>query len=362
MARSHVPTVHVAIDTGTDPAEHGRAHRAGTAAEPLPYGLAHLRDHGFEVTFLPRRRAGLATRVAAEAGRRATLDLNPWSLAEGARARRRADVVLAWEERVGLPVAAARRLGEPPCVTGVIWLTDRRAAAPRAWQRAVRTALRQCAAVFVLSSAQVAPLVEEWGVAPGRVHRIAFGVPVDFWGKGGPVASQPGLVVSAGNDWDRDHELTVRAVNEVRRRLPVRLELLTERPVPVPDAVGVRRRAGGAGEVRAAYHRAAFVVVSTRHNLHASGMTVALEAMAAGRAVVMSATPGMEDYVTDGVTGFLVPPGDLDALVARVETLAGDPPLAARMGAAGQAHVAARHDRARMVADLSGLLHAARGR
>lgn len=352
--------VHVVIDTGTDPAAHQQAYERGVAADRFPYGLHHLEDHGFSLTWLPRRRPGLLTRVAAEAGRRATLDLNPWSLAEGAGQRRRAAAVLAWEERVGLPVAAARRMGEPPCVTGVIWLTDRTADLPSAYRRAVTAGLGRAAGVFVLSSAQVAPLVERWGVDPARIRYVPFGVPAREWGKAEPAAQQPGLVVSAGNDWDRDHGLLVDAVNEARRRgLPLRLELLTERPVAVAAAAGVRRRAAGAEDVRSTYRRAAFVAVATRPNLHASGMTVVLEAMAGGRAVVASATPGMEDYVADGETGLLVPPGRRDALVDAMATLHRDPDLAARMGAAGRERVRARFTSERMAAALASMLRAA---
>ena len=167
-------------------------------------------------------------------------------------------------------------------------------------------------------------------------------------------------MVSAGNDWDRDHPLTVDAVAEVRRRgVPLRLELLTQRPITVPPAVGLRRQATGLADLRAAYRRASFVVVSTRPNLHASGMTVALEAMAAGRAVVATATPGMEGYLVDGETGFLVPPADRRALADRMALLAGDPGLAARLGAAGRAKVEREHRSSRMAADLAALLRAA---
>jgi glycosyltransferase involved in cell wall biosynthesis len=65
------------------------------------------------------------------------------------------------------------------------------------------------------------------------------------------------------------------------------------------------------------------------------GLT-ALEAQAAGCAVVASAAGGLADVVRHGETGLLVPPGDPDALAAAVGRLLGDAALRDRLGAAGQ--------------------------
>lgn len=69
--------------------------------------------------------------------------------------------------------------------------------------------------------------------------------------------------------------------------------------------------------------------------------TVALEAMAAGVAVVASNVGGLPDIVAHGESGLLVPPGDPQALRAALARLAGDPDLTRRMGAAGRERVAA---------------------
>jgi glycosyltransferase involved in cell wall biosynthesis len=66
---------------------------------------------------------------------------------------------------------------------------------------------------------------------------------------------------------------------------------------------------------------------------------VVLEAAAAGRPVIGSRFAGIPEAVSDGETGFLVPPGDETALAERITRLARDRGLARRMGTAGRALV-----------------------
>lgn len=66
---------------------------------------------------------------------------------------------------------------------------------------------------------------------------------------------------------------------------------------------------------------------------------VALEAGAAGKAVLASDVGGLRDIVLDGETGLLVGPGDDAALRAGLERLIGDPAERERMGAAARERV-----------------------
>jgi glycosyltransferase involved in cell wall biosynthesis len=106
--------------------------------------------------------------------------------------------------------------------------------------------------------------------------------------------------------------------------------------VPAPDAA-----------LPALYRRArVFVLPSVHRTVYGRqirisellGLTL-LEAMASGTPVVASDLGGIPEIVEDGVTGFLVPPGDVDALRDRLAYLLDRPRLAAEMGAAARARV-----------------------
>lgn len=76
---------------------------------------------------------------------------------------------------------------------------------------------------------------------------------------------------------------------------------------------------------------------------------VALEAMMAGAPVVASHSGGLAEIVRDGQTGFLVPPGDVDALAEALFRLLRDRQLSERFGQAGRELVLAEFSETRMV-------------
>jgi glycosyltransferase involved in cell wall biosynthesis len=81
----------------------------------------------------------------------------------------------------------------------------------------------------------------------------------------------------------------------------------------------------------------------------------AIEAMAAGRAVVASSTGGIPEVVAEGETGLLVPPGDAQALAGAVISLLHNPERRRRMGAAGRQRALASFSLARAVSCLEAL-------
>ncbi|MBV8921166.1 MAG: glycosyltransferase family 4 protein [Bradyrhizobium sp.] len=89
-------------------------------------------------------------------------------------------------------------------------------------------------------------------------------------------------------------------------------------------------------EVQRWYQRLTIYAFTSRNE--GFGLTL-IEAMAAGSALVAARAGAAELVVEDGVTGVLVPSGDVDALVAALEPLMCDPQAATAMGARARERV-----------------------
>jgi mannosyltransferase len=105
------------------------------------------------------------------------------------------------------------------------------------------------------------------------------------------------------------------------------------------EAAGLQSRITITGElaieeVQRWYQRLSIYAFTSRNE--GFGLTL-IEAMAAGAALVAARAGAAEFVVEDGVTGRLVPPGDVDALVAALEPLMRDPAAASAMGARARA-------------------------
>lgn len=79
------------------------------------------------------------------------------------------------------------------------------------------------------------------------------------------------------------------------------------------------------------------------------------ESMAYGKPVVATAFGGMPDFVAEGVTGFLVPVGNVPALVTALKALAVDPSLRKSMGEEGRRRYLERYTPQRITSAVEGV-------
>jgi glycosyltransferase involved in cell wall biosynthesis len=338
------------------PAEWEKDFAAGRVPEPAPYGLQRLADHDIEL--IARPKPGGLRRYVNGAGYK--VDLLHWGHAGDPRRRGQADISLCWDERTGIPVSLTGWPGASriPVVSGCIWVTDE--TKPR---RLHIEGLRRMQAVWVLSTAQI-PVLAEMGVPGERLHYVPMGISPDFYSPQ-DVPVMPHQVMCVGHDRHRDYPTLIGSV-AAAQRVPgladARLELVTPDPVDLPAEVGNRTLHLPSAELRRLYNASAVVALALHPNVHVSGVTAMLEAMACARPVVVTDTPGMAGYIEDGVTGRLVPPGDPQAMADAISALMLDPDAAAAMGEAARASVLKEFSTATLAINLAQLLHATAGR
>jgi len=290
--------------------------------------VEHLRAEGVKVEVvspLSFRHFGIAYGhgVVGNLRRRPWLSLFvPAMLVSFARAARRAtreaDVVHAHWLPSGLAAAAT---GRPFVVQ--LWGTDVALAQHAPW--IARRVLRR-ARLVVCASRELADAARRLGAREVRVIPNGIEVPADV-----REPDDPPHVLYVGR---LSAEKGVRELVAATRGLP--LVVAGDGPLrdEVPGALGMVPH----DELLRLYERAAVVACPSRRE----GFGVAcLEAMAAGRPVVASSVGGLRDLVVDGVTGLLVPPGDVAALRAALEQLLADAGLRKRLGRAARERVLA---------------------
>lgn len=96
-------------------------------------------------------------------------------------------------------------------------------------------------------------------------------------------------------------------------------------------------------DLRSLYNRALFVVIPLHDVPSDCGVTALTEAMAMGKAVILTRTSGQVDILRDWEDGIYVPPGDPGALRAAIEHLVAHPDETERMGRAGRALIERDH-------------------
>jgi len=103
---------------------------------------------------------------------------------------------------------------------------------------------------------------------------------------------------------------------------------------------GVLQFVGTTNHIENVYKQADILVLTSDSE---GTPNVIIEAMASGLPVVATEVGGVPDIVRDGITGFLVQPGDEPSFVAHLANLIENPELRSRMGKMGREYIMANH-------------------
>ncbi|WP_412028191.1 glycosyltransferase family 4 protein [Deinococcus yunweiensis] len=264
----------------------------------------------------------------------------------------RPDLVSTHSSKAGLlGRAAARSLGLPVLFTAHGWaFTD---GVPererRLYLHAERVTAPLAARIITVSGYDRQLALRHHVASARRMVAIHNGMPLrPDLAPAQPQAGPPTLVMVARFQEQKDHATLLRALSGLTE-WPWTLDLIGDGPLlgatrALATSLGLEERVrflGSRRDVAEQLQQAQVFVLAT----HWEGFPRSiLEAMRAGLPVVASDVGGVSESVTDGVTGRVVPPADVDALRGALSELIRSPDLRRSMG---------EHGRARFLADFT---------
>ncbi|MEK7662223.1 MAG: glycosyltransferase family 4 protein [Patescibacteria group bacterium] len=177
--------------------------------------------------------------------------------------------------------------------------------------------------IITISEEEVSALEKLFPHLRGRIKFLHEGIDTEFFK---PQASidEERFILSVGRDPSRDFKTLIEATTG----LGVRVKLATKREMvknlePLPPYVSVEHFSHD--EMLRQYSKAAIVVIGLKLKQKAPndsmGTFAVAEAMSMGKAVIASKTNALASYIEDGVTGVLVPIGDVSALNRAIKNL-----------------------------------------
>lgn len=295
MGKSRVVIV---LRKGLDPAEWFARFQRGETWDRTPYGY-EIAEHDFDLSWTIDHHESWGGQLA-RAGLRSVLGFDLVHLWRNRKALQSADAIWTHTEREHLAVAFLKwvrpRRYPARSIAQSVWLWD-------AWDS--YSSLRRSFYRRLLAQHDVELLLSSQNRqfsnrrVPGRtVLRVPFGTQ----GVGDHhvrAAVGDGAVLAIGNDRHRDWDLLAAVARSLPDLSFVVSSLSPEvRARPWPGNVTVSST-GSARELARLYAQASVAVIPLVHNLHASGCTVAIEALSAGIPLVVSDTGGIGEYVAD---------------------------------------------------------------
>lgn len=288
--------------------------------------------------------------------------------------RQRVDVVHSHNWQTFLYTWAAAVLARVPVV--IHGEHGRESQVPAPWRRRFlsRWLAYRVTRLATVSESISREIVEEWGVGLERITTIPNGVDLEVLGverdlsalraeldlraddrvvmsigRLRPVKDYPTLLRGFARVQDKVPNLRLLIVGaDQGGAVPPELQHLADE-LRISDAM---RFTGARFDVQ---DLLALCDVYVNTSVYEGMSNTILEAMAARRPVIATAVGGSPDVVLDHVTGYLITPGDDQALAARLEELARQPDRRRALGEAGRRHVESAHPMSRMIRNYGDL-------
>ena len=266
------------------------------------------------------------------------------------------DVVISTVDTCGLPIALLKwlKLIKTPVVyisQGLAHRLHSRSGSSlvRAIKYIYSLFLQSIERVIVLGDGAAVPVVQELDIRSDRVFVLQFGVDDQFWIPV-PGKQHDNYILSVGTDAARDYPTLLNAIDDQLVRIISRQRIPDDLLAPNVQVSSKHSFL----ELRNIYCGARFVVIPLHDVDQPSGQSVALQAMACGRAVIITRTQGLWEpqYMRHKETCYLVNPGDVQNLRETIHHLCANPDEVQEVGANARRLVERRYNARILAGDL----------
>jgi glycosyltransferase involved in cell wall biosynthesis len=312
--------VHVHLYYGVDPSRYRKDDNVGCL-----YGYHYAESESMALSYSQDHPEGRVMR-SIRRGLKALLGCDVIHTFRNRHALLEADVIWTHTEREYLSAAALlmlKRGRKPLLLAQSVWLLDLWKSLS-GFKRFVYKKLLSRADLLTTHTTDNAALVRQFWNREATV--VLYGISTDDFPLQ-PVSQwrphEPLRVAAIGNDRDRDWQTFMEAFENDKR---FSARLATQRKVSRPSVADnvVVGPVSGIDEQRKLYEWADVIVVPLHPNHHASGITVMLEGVMAGKAVVATDIGGLTDYFSPDSVSY-VPVHDPRSLRETVAALGADP-------------------------------------
>jgi glycosyltransferase involved in cell wall biosynthesis len=201
-------------------------------------------------------------------------------------------------------------------------------------------------------------LIDDYGVPDDRIEVLPPGTDLERFH---PPAERPSertgilRILFVGGDFVRKGgDTLIEWFRSSPAAARCELHIVTREPITSSDRVVVHRLSHEKNRLAELFRESDIFVLPTRAECFGLVLT---EAMASGLPVVTTPVGGIPEVVDDGVTGLLIPPGDVSALDEALSHLIDERPYRLGLGEFGRHVAEERFDARRNVARIAQVLH-----
>jgi glycosyltransferase involved in cell wall biosynthesis len=255
------------------------------------------------------------------------------------------DAVISWSERRAFLFALLLKISfsKTKHIAMIYWLSKPKQTF------ILRISASHIHRIITWSSKQRDYAIEKIGLSSRKVKYFPYCVDQLFWF---PEKTNCDMICAVGEEM-RDYATLIEAM----RGLDIQCRIVAK-TIRIVDKYSTRTKAieeygpfpanvnasvMSFQDLRSLYKKSKFVVIPLLESETSSGLTVLLEAMAMGKAVICSRIRGQVDVIQEGKTGIFVPQGDPIALREAILNLWNNPELAGHMGREARLYVEKHH-------------------